>query len=71
MGALISRFKVGQTIHYMYMNWPCSAKVSDIKEKDGSVYYNDEVLEKYAFKNKKELIDFHAHTGKSKKYFGR
>lgn len=55
----------------MYLNWICKSKVKNFYEKDGIIFYSDEynesIAEKFIFKNKPELIDFHTNRTKSKK----
>jgi len=52
----------------MYLNWICKSKVKNHYEKDGKIFYsddrNDEILEKFVFDNKPELIDFHINRTK-------
>ncbi len=55
----------------MYLNWICKSKVKSYHEKDGQIFYsderNDEISEKFVFKNKPELIDFHINRAKENK----
>lgn len=61
---MIPKYKKGQTVYYMYLNWICKFKVDKWQEKEGLIYYsdafNEEILEKYVFKDKSALIDFHS-----------
>lgn len=63
------KYKIGQTVYYMYLNLICKSKIKHWYESDGQMYYSDDVnldiLEKYIFKNKEKLFDFQ--SGRIKK----